>query len=121
MWQLRKIKYLEQQLGTNEFSKILNKAPWIKYEVIGKTYNKATYKAPVSTNISNTSTQKISSNKGCAYKNGYVVCDGRKIGSVWCGINCTANCLKGYIYGSSDDRFGDKDRAIQGIISRCKK
>lgn len=99
---------------------LLNRT-WTKKVFVGKTYNRSTYKAPVSTTISNTSTQKISSNQGCVYKNGYVVCDGIKIGSVWCGINCTGNCLKGYIYGSSDDRFGDKDRAIQGIISRCKK
>jgi len=61
-----------------------------------------------------------SAHAGCQYKDGYVVCDGSKIASIWCGINCTSNCLKGYNYGSSDDRYPNKDKAIQGS-GRCKK
>ena len=117
-----KIKQMLSEIHGGKYLKKVNNdllnRTWTKKVFTGKTYNRSTYKAPVSTNTQN---QKKSSNKGCIYKRGYVVCDGRKVGSVWCGINCTANCLKGYIYGSSDDRFGDKDKAIQGVISRCKK
>lgn len=42
-----KILSFENKLGIDNFSKVLDTAPWTKYETIAKTYNKATYHAPI--------------------------------------------------------------------------
>lgn len=41
---ISKVKRLEKGLHTRVFSKVLADAPWDKYVVVGKTYNKATYR-----------------------------------------------------------------------------
>jgi len=58
---------------------------------------------------------------GCHLKNGDVVCDGKTIASVWCGINCKAYCKKGYRYGNSNEKYGDKKRAAEAAVNKCKR
>jgi len=68
---IRKIKYFEHKLGINDFSKVLNKAPWNKYEVINKTYNQASHVPPVSTfsdTRNNTSSSSSAQNYTCTFK-----------------------------------------------------
>jgi hypothetical protein len=60
---VRKIKQFEKRLGTKEFSKVLAQAPWEKYVYTGKTYNKATYRPPVSSSSSENVNTSSSLNK----------------------------------------------------------
>jgi len=57
----KKIISFENKLGIDDFSKVLNTAPWTKYVPIAKSYNKSTYIPPASASNGSSQVQHKSS------------------------------------------------------------
>jgi len=56
---------------------------------------------------------------GCHLDGNNVICNGKKIGSIWCGITgCQGYCKK-RIYGQVKT-YGDRVKAAQSVVKECQ-
>ncbi len=122
---VRKIKQFEKRLGTKEFSKVLAQAPWEKYVYTGKTYNKATYRPPVSS--SSSENVNTSSSSG----NNYISSSAKVTRIYKDGKYTIVQCSKGkdtriyHEYGECTDNYSFGRYPCPSVIKwakdRCKK
>ena len=56
---------------------------------------------------------------GCHLDGSDVVCNGKKIGSIWCGMTgCKGYCEKRK-YGKVK-KYGNREQAAQSVVNECK-